>query len=124
MPSYNELPSICLTEHHLSNEEMTLLSIDNYILGAYYSRKCYRKGGTCIFVCNSLKYAAVNLDEHCVDMDVKVCAIRLHSTVNSLSILPVYRSPTGNFANFLTNMELILHTLSKHRGNIIVCGRM
>jgi hypothetical protein len=28
----------------------------------------------------------------------------------------------GNVANFLTHMELILHALSKHKGNIIVCG--
>jgi hypothetical protein len=35
-----------------------------------------------------------------VEKDIELCAIRLHSTLYRLSILSVYRSPAGNFANF------------------------
>jgi hypothetical protein len=40
------------TEHHLEGSEIVHLNLDNYILGAYYSRKHFKKGGTCIYVQN------------------------------------------------------------------------
>jgi hypothetical protein len=41
---------LCYTEHHLENDEIVLLNFDNYSLGAYYSRKLFKKGGTCIYI--------------------------------------------------------------------------
>jgi exonuclease III len=42
---------LCLTEHHLEGNEIVHLNLDNYNLGAYYSRKHFKKGGTCIYIC-------------------------------------------------------------------------
>jgi hypothetical protein len=46
---------LCLTEHHLGNDEITLLNLDNYVLGAHYSRIHLMKGGTCIYFHNRFK---------------------------------------------------------------------
>jgi hypothetical protein len=58
---------LCFTEHHLEGNEIAHLSLHNYILGAYYSRKHFKKGGTCIYVHNSLKIATINLDNYCYE---------------------------------------------------------
>ena len=41
------------------------------------------------------------MDEYNIDKDIVACAIQLDSTFNKLCILTVYRSPRGNFTNFL-----------------------
>jgi len=43
---YPSLPHIvCLTEHHLSQFQLQLITLDNYILGAEFSRQSFLKGG-------------------------------------------------------------------------------
>jgi exonuclease III len=64
---------LCFTEHHLEGNEVVHLNLDNYILGAYYNRKHFKIGGTCIYVHNSLKIAAINLDNYCYDKDIEAC---------------------------------------------------
>jgi hypothetical protein len=61
----------CFTEHHLEGNEIVHLNLDNYILGEYYSRKHFKKGGTCIYVHNSLKIGTINLDNYCYHKDVE-----------------------------------------------------
>jgi exonuclease III len=63
---------LCFTEHHLGKEEIGLLSLDNYLLGAHYSRQYFKKGGTCIYVLNTLKTTSVKLDNYCCDKDIEV----------------------------------------------------
>jgi hypothetical protein len=41
---------LCFTEHHLEGNEIVHHNLDNYILEAYYSRKHFKKGGTCIYM--------------------------------------------------------------------------
>jgi hypothetical protein len=65
----------CFTEHHLGGNEIVHLTLDNYILGAYYSRKHFKKGEICTYVHNSLKIATINLDNYCYDKDIEACAV-------------------------------------------------
>ena len=41
---------ICLTEHHLKDHEINLVSMEHYKLSAEVCRQQYKNGGTCIFV--------------------------------------------------------------------------
>jgi hypothetical protein len=44
-----ELPHIlCLTEHFLTEQEITSLSIDHYTISAKFCRKILKNGGSCI----------------------------------------------------------------------------
>jgi len=105
---------LCLTEHHLHEEELALLHADDYVLGSCYCRKLKHKGGVCIFVHNSMKFSF--LDQVC-----EVCAIHLNSSIDKLCILSVYRSPSGNFNTFLTNFDFILKKFFNLSYNFIVC---
>jgi hypothetical protein len=63
------------------------------------------KGGVCIFVEHNLSFLNVNLNSYCIEKDVEVCAISLRTVYTKFYILSVYRSPTGNFSNFLQNLD-------------------
>jgi hypothetical protein len=65
------------------------------------------------------------LDEFTVDKDIEACAI--HLTFNppmkeKLCILNIYRSPRGNFTNFLEKLDRIMQKLFNGKYNIIICG--
>ena len=122
----HDLPHIiCLSEHHLRDSELQLIHLNDYSLGAKYCRKFFQKGGVNIFVYRNLKYETINLEEFTVDNDIEACAIQL--TINSpgtkkFCILTIYRSPMGNFTNFLERLDMILQKLYHERYNIIICG--
>ena len=50
----------------------------------------------------------INVDKYNIDKDIETCAIKLESTFNKLCILALYRSPWGDFTNFLKRLDLIL----------------
>ena len=99
-----------------------MVNLRNYSLGASYCRKTFLKGGVSIFVCRKLKYNTISLDEFNIDKDIEACAILLDSTSDKLCILNIYRSPSGNFTNFLRLLDLILQKLCKSKYKIIICG--
>jgi hypothetical protein len=52
-------------------------------------------------VYRNLKYNTINIDKYNIDKDIEACAIQLDSTFHELCILTIYRSPKGDFTNFL-----------------------
>jgi hypothetical protein len=99
---HQNLPHIlCLLEPHLGESEFQLIHLTNYSLRANYCRKTFLKGSVSIFVYRNLKYNTINNDEYNIDKNTEACAIQLGSTYNKLCLLTIYRSPRGNFTNFL-----------------------
>jgi hypothetical protein len=49
------------------------------------------------------------------------CVILFELLYNKLCIFPIYGSPTGNFTNFLNQLDLIFQTIYNIKYNII-CG--
>ena len=41
---------ICLTEHHLHDEELDSMTFNKYRLAAKFCRKAHKGGGVCIFI--------------------------------------------------------------------------
>jgi hypothetical protein len=130
-PKYNEIlchledqtPQVlCFTEHHLRKEEIAHLNLDNYILSAYYCRKLYKNGGTCIYIHESLNSESINLDKYCHDKEIEACAITLYTTIGKISIITIYRAPDSNYKLFLDNVEQILQKICKINDNVIMCG--
>jgi hypothetical protein len=120
---HHDFPHIlCLSEHHLRESELQLTQLTNYSLGASYCRKTFFKGGVSIFVYRNLKYNTININEYNLDKDIEACAIQLDSTFNKLCILAIYRSPRGDFTNFLKRLDLILQKLYNNKYNIVICG--
>jgi hypothetical protein len=65
---------ICLTKHHLKEQEIENLSVDDYILGAKSCRQCLKHGGTGIFAHKSLAFTNIDLQNFCVEQDIETCA--------------------------------------------------
>jgi hypothetical protein len=78
-----------------------LTHLTNYSLEANCCRKAFPKGGVSIFVYRNLKHKTINIDEYNIDKEIEACGIQLDSTFNKLCILAIYRSPKGDFTNFL-----------------------
>ena len=96
--------------------------LTNYSLGASYCRKTFLKGGVSIFVYRNLKYNTINIDEYNINKDTEACAIQLVSNFNKVCILAIYRSPSGDFTNFLKCLDLILQKLYSNKYNTVICG--
>jgi len=76
----------------------------------------------CIFVHEDLDFFSVSLDKYCKEKDIEVCALRLKITPLQLIILAIYRSPSGNFTNFLKNLDSILNIWYSNKIEIVICG--
>ena len=99
---FPDYPNImCLTEHHLKDYEIDNLPIHQFKLGSKFCIHKFKNGGVCILVHEDLDFFSILLDKHCNE---KACALRLKITLIQLIILAIYRSPSGNFTNFLRNL--------------------
>jgi hypothetical protein len=94
---------LCFTEHRLCSDEIVHLNLDNYILGAYYSRKHFKKGETCIYAHDSVKIATINLDNFCCDRNIEACAVTINTVSFKICILTIYRSSFSNYKIFWVN---------------------
>jgi hypothetical protein len=98
---------ICITEHHCKEQEIVSLPIMNYSLAANFCRTKIKQGGTCIFVHESLAFSTIELKQFCLEQVIEVCAISITSPgIKKLTILCIYRSPTGNFTHFINSLRL------------------
>jgi exonuclease III len=113
---------ICLSEHHLRAEVIRSVNFGHYTLGAYFCRQTYSHGGVCILVSKDIQFHTINLDQYIKEKDFEICALKLSTSALSLSIICMYRSPTGNFSFFLNQLEIILNKIYKTSSEIILCG--
>ena len=104
---------ICLTEHHLTTEQISTIKLDQYTLGASFCRQTYKHGGTCIYVSKDIQFHTINLDQFNIDKDLEICALRSSLTSCNPTIICIYRSSIGNFNYFLNKLETVLNKLHK-----------
>jgi len=119
LPDYPHI--LCLTEHLLKNFEIDNLHIDRYKLGSKLCRHEFKNGGVCILVQEDLDFSPISLDNYCKEKDIEVCAVRLKITPIQLIILAIYRSHSGNFSNFLKNLDSILNTWHSIKVDFVIC---
>jgi exonuclease III len=119
-PDYPHI--MCLTEHHSKDYEIDNLPIDHYKLGSKYCRIKYKNGGVCIFTHEDLEFSTIPLDKYCIEKDIEVCAVKLNINSTKLIILAIYRSPSGNYNNFLKNLDNVLNTWYSNKFEFVICG--
>jgi len=76
----------------------------------------------CIFIHEDLEFFTISLDKYCKEKDIEVSAINLNITSIKLIILAIYRSPLGNFTNFLKNLDSVLNTWYSNKTGFVICG--
>ena len=113
---------MCLTEHPLKDYEIDNLPIDHFKLGSKFCRREFKNGGVCIFIREDLEFFSVSLDKYCKEKDVEVCMVTLSIIPIKLIILAIYRSPLGNFMNFLKNLDSVLNTWYSNKTEFVIYG--
>jgi len=113
---------LCITEHHLRSEEINIINLGQYTLGAYYCRRHFKQGAVPIFILNNIMYEIIDLNQFNKEKDLEICALKIKFMLTDLIVLCIYRSPSGNFSYFITQIEMVLNKLYKISSKIIVCG--
>jgi exonuclease III len=113
---------LCLSEHHLRNEEISILCCRPYLLAAKYCRNINKSGGVCIYVHESVSFIPINLDSYCKEHEFEVCAVKLCIMSATYCIIAIYRSPTGKVPYFISALDLVLRKLYSRTINLILCG--
>jgi exonuclease III len=113
---------LCFSEHHMLENNLSLVNIENYSLRSNFSRSRYQKGGVCIFVRNKVCFSHVDLFNYYVEEILEICAIKLEFNGRGLVIVCLYRSPAGDFYQFLHLLEQALLFLYRPSTEFLVCG--
>jgi exonuclease III len=113
---------ICLSEHHLSSQNLSFTNIENYVLGSSYARTSHHGGGVCIYGRSDLNFTAINVTQFCAEMNIEICAIKITTRNTNIIVLCIYRLPSGNFDHFVNTLDTALKSLYKSKIEIKLCG--
>jgi hypothetical protein len=70
---------LCLSEHHMVEEDLLHLSSDGYLLGSSFCRLNLQRGGMCIFVKKDQCFNKIDISQHCKEQELEICAIQLET---------------------------------------------
>jgi hypothetical protein len=73
---------------------------------------------------NNIISSYLNVEAYCSDGVIEVCCVKFKFQGKEIYILTVYRSPSGNFANFIGNLEKIVCSFFNYKNDLIICGDM
>jgi hypothetical protein len=120
---YSELPHIiCITDHHLKDFEMDMISIEYYKLGTKFCRQLYKNGGVCIFIHESIDFDIISTHHICKEKDLEICAVKINLPKIKIVIITIYRSPNGNYNNFLRKSDSFLNLSYAKKWNLSYVG--
>jgi hypothetical protein len=57
-----------------------------------------------------------------MEQDIECCAIQLESKFFSLYVSAIYRTPEGDFEQFLHKLDCIINYLYKPKAEFIICA--
>jgi len=112
---------ICTTEHHLKDFEMDMMSIEYYKLGNKVCRQ-YKNGSVCVYVHESIDSDIISTHHIRKEKDLEICAVKINLPKIKIVIIPIYRSPTGNYNYFLRKSDSFLNLLYTKKMEFIICG--
>jgi hypothetical protein len=99
---------ICISEHHMMEQELQSLSMPAYNLASSYCREKHLKGGVCIFVKEDVLYQMMDLRRICREKTFEVCAVKLQIASTKLIVFCIHRAPSGNLNQFFFNFWIVL----------------
>jgi hypothetical protein len=96
--------------------------LEGYTLAANYSRSGRKGGGSCIYVRNYLIFNTINITQYGIEKVSEPCAIKIDCGEHDIVIICLYRSPSGDFYQFLQLLDGMLIYLCKPRTELMLCG--
>jgi hypothetical protein len=102
---------ICLTKHYLIKQKLLLINHENYHLISNFSCILVNNtGGVCIYVRSDTitDTVAKNISQFCKEKIFEACAVQITVVKFFITIFFIYRSPSGDFDQFLNSCDLTL----------------
>ena len=112
---------VCLTEHWIKEEYLTIIQLDQYKLVSYFGRKNHNHGGSCIYVKKNISTKEVNYLQGISlekDFELSVSEVVTYGYI----VVCIYRSPDGNYRIFLKNLEYVIQKIQSKRKKVLLCG--
>ena len=113
---------LCLSEHHMEEQELLHLTLSGYKLGQSFSRKHLQRGGGVYFCSQRPEFNKIDILQNCREKDLEICAVELETRASKLIVLSIYRAPTGDFNQFLKKLDDTLKYLYKPKTEFLICG--
>lgn len=112
---------LCFSEHFLTNNEIKNFALNKYEIGSYFCRTKTIHGGVVILYKSGLDFnTREDINAFSVESHFEVAAIE--SVKLNLIIITVYRSPLGDFENFMSGFNSLLNKLRHCKNDIIING--
>jgi hypothetical protein len=97
------------------------LTLDGFLLGFSFCRQKLQRGGVCIFVKKDKCFNKIDISQHCTEQDLEICAVQLETKTSNFLILGLYRSPSGDFTQFLKGLDATLKYLYNPKSELLIC---
>ncbi|KAG5858507.1 hypothetical protein JTB14_030958 [Gonioctena quinquepunctata] len=107
-----QIDIICLTEHWMSEDEITTTQIQGYRLAAFSARLQTTGGGPCIFIKDSISFSTIHFGFNLnVEKCIQYCCVCLKDF--NINILALYHSSSGPLDTFLGSLDAVLDQIAK-----------
>ena len=111
---------VCLTEHHVGDQERKTVHFENFNEGSIYCRATKSKGGTAIYVNKGITSREINVSDLAFEGDIELCVVKCDEV--KVTVACVYRPPSGNYKVFFSNFEKLLERICRADATVFVCG--
>jgi len=118
----NNLHVLCLSEHHMEEQDLLNPPLTGYSLGSSYCCQNIQKGGVCIFVTEDKSFNKIDILLHCAEQTLEVCAIELETKSSNLRMVALYRAPSVNCNQFIERLDATLKYLCNPQFEFLICG--
>ena len=112
---------LCFSEHHVEEQDLLLFTLAGYILGSNCCFQNLQNGGVCIFVHKDLYFSKI-IVTYCQEKYLEICDVELQTKSSKLIILCSYRVHTGDFSQFVKNLDDALKYLYKYKVKLSIFG--
>jgi hypothetical protein len=112
---------LCFTEHWMCIDQIRSISLEHHQLASNFSRSSRKGGGSCIFVINETRAKEVNyLKDLAHEINFELSAVELMDL--KTVVVCIYRSPDGDYEEFLQNLEVVIYRVQASQKRLILCG--
>jgi len=115
---------ICLTDHNLSKQTLSLINLENYSLGSSYLHILNQGGTVCIYIRTDNVYSTLDVSQNCTEKYIQLCVAQINSKYCHIVIICIYRSPTGKYSQFLNLLDATLKHLHIPNTKFLICGNI
>lgn len=120
LSNLNSVKIICLSEHWLCSNGSVFAFPNGYYCASSYSRTKHIRGGSLVFVHNSLQSRACDISHFCSEFHFEGSAVFLDDL--DIIAVSIYHSPSGDPGIFLETLDKVLAYLIKWSNYTIVVG--